>query len=368
MDSREVERLSPRDREILKDVIATYILSAEPVSSRSVAKQGRLGLSAATIRNVMADLEEWGYLAQPHTSAGRVPTPAAYHMFIESMMQARKLPVRERRYIAENLSSSQVDADHLIGAASHLLSELSQMVSIVVAPAIGDTVLKAVDFVPVAERKVLCVVVSQAGFVDNRVIETEEEISRQELTRISNYLTENFAGHTLRDIRDRLLRQMAEDRVQVDRFLARTIELASEGLALDARPDVLVDGASALLARPELADIQRVRRMFDAFADKARLVKMLNGCIQGGGVRVLIGDDSDLTSELDFSLVASSYGVDDQPLGTLGIFGPSRMEYQKVIPLVHYLGQTLSRALSEAFQGRVSSPGRDGGRRDGTLR
>ena len=351
METREADRLLPRDREILRDIIATYILSAEPVSSRSVAKQGRLGLSAATIRNVMADLEEWGYLVQPHTSAGRVPTPAAYHMFIESMMQARKLPVRERRYIEENLASTPADADQLIGIASHLLSELSQQVSIVVAPAIGDTVLKAVDFVPVAERKVLCVVVSQEGFVDNRVIETGEEIPRQELTRISNYLTENFAGHTLREIRDRLLRQMTEERLQVDRLLARTIELAREGLALDSQPEVLVDGASALLARPELADIQRVRRMFEAFTDKARLVRMLNGCIQGGGVRVLIGDDSDLTSELDFSLVASSYRVGEQPLGTLGIFGPSRMEYQKIIPLVHYLGQALSRALSEAFAG-----------------
>lgn len=348
---RGVERLSPRDREILRDIIATYVMSAEPVSSRSVAKHGRLNLSAATIRNVMADLEEWGYLVQPHTSAGRVPTPAAYHMFIESMMQARPLPARERRYIEENLSATPADSDQVIGNASHLLSELSQQVSIVVAPAIGDTVLKAVDFVPVAERKVLCIVVSQSGFVDNRVVETGEEIPRQELIRISNYLTENFAGHTLRDIRERLLRQMAEERVLVDRMLAATIELAREGLALDSQPEVLVDGASALLARPELADIQRVRRMFEAFTDKARLVRMLDNCIRGGGVRVLIGADSDLTSELDFSLVASTYSAGEQSTGTLGIFGPSRMEYQKVIPLVHYLGQALSRALSEAFSG-----------------
>ncbi|HVT57648.1 MAG TPA: heat-inducible transcriptional repressor HrcA [Thermoanaerobaculia bacterium] len=345
------DKLSARDREILKDVIATYVLSAEPVSSRSVAKQGRLGLSAATIRNVMADLEEWGFLMQPHTSAGRVPTPAAYHMFIESMMQTRKLPARERRYIEENLSGAPADADQLIGVTSHLLSELSQQVGIVVAPAIGETVLKAVDFVAISGRRVLCVVVSAAGFIDNRVIETEEEIPRHELVRISNYLTENFAGQTLRQIRDRLLRQMTEERRQVDSLLARTIELARGGLDLDAEPEVLVDGASALLTRPELADIQRVRRMFEAFADKARLVRMLNECIKGGGVRVLIGNDSDLTSELDFSLVACRYGVGDQALGTLGIFGPSRMEYQKIIPLVHYLGQALSRALADSFAG-----------------
>jgi heat-inducible transcriptional repressor len=342
-------RLTPRDREILKEVILTHILSAEPVSSRSVAKHSHLGLSAATIRNVMADLEEWGFLVQPHTSAGRVPTAAAYHLFIESMMEMRKLPAREKRYIEENLKSSSADADQLVGATSHLLSELSQQVGIVVTPGWGETVLKAVDFVPVSGRRVLCVVVSSTGFIDNKLIETEEEISRAELQRISNYLTENFGGQTLRQVRDQILRMMAEERAQMDRALARTIELARSGLDLDPGPEVVVDGAQALLARPELADIQRVRRMFEAFADKARLVRMLNQCLLGNGVRVLIGEDNDLTSELDFSLVAMPYGVGRQTLGTLGIFGPSRMDYQKVIPLVHFLGETLSRALAETF-------------------
>lgn len=348
---RDPDRLGARDREILKDVILTYILSAEPVSSRSVAKHGHLGLSAATIRNVMADLEEWGYLVQPHTSAGRVPTAAAYHLFIESMMETRKLPAKERRYIEENLKGSAADADQLVGVTSHLLSELSQQVGIVVTPGWGETVLKAVDFVPVSGRRVLCVVVSSTGFIDNKLIETEEEIPRQELVRISNYLTENFAGQTLRQVRDQILRMMAEERAQMDRAMARTIELARTGLDLDSGPEVVVDGAETLLVRPELSDIQRVRKMFEAFTDKARLVRMLNQCLQGSGVRVLIGEDNDLTSELDFSLVAMPYGVGEQTLGTLGIFGPSRMDYQKVIPLVHFLGDTLSRALAEAFAG-----------------
>ena len=348
-EARDPAKLTPRDREILKDIIVSYILSAEPVSSRSVSKQGRLGLSAATIRNVMADLEEWGFLMQPHTSAGRVPTAAAYPLFIESMMQVRKVPARDRRYIEDNLRSG--DADQILGAASHLLSELSKQVGVVVTPAVGETVLKAVDFVPVAGRKVLCVVVSAAGFVDNKVIETEEEIPREELVRISNYLTENFCGLTLREIRDRLLKLMAEERAQVNKMLARAIELAREGLNIDGGPEVLVDGTTVLLTQPELGDIGRVRRMFEAFADKARLVKLLNRCIQGSGVRVLIGDDSDLTSELGFSLVAAPYGVGDQTLGTLGILGPSRMEYERVIPLVHFLGETLSRALADSFSG-----------------
>lgn len=346
-ERHDLSKLTSRDREILKDVIMTYILSAEPVSSRSVSKHGRLGLSAATIRNVMADLEEWGYLMQPHTSAGRVPTAAAYHLFIESMMQARKVPAKERRYIEENLRSG--DADQIMGNASHLLSELSRQVGIVVTPAVGDTVLRAVDFVPISGRRVLCVVVSSTGFVDNKILELEEEVPREELVRISNYLTENFAGQTLRQIRDRLIRMMAEERAQVDRMLALAIELARQGLDLPGGPEVLVDGAPSLLSHPEMTDIQRVRRMFDAFADKARLVKLLNQCLQGQGVRVLIGDDSELTSELDFSVVATPYGLGDQTLGTLGIIGPSRMEYERVIPLVHFLGEALSRALADSF-------------------
>ena len=351
-EARDHGKLTARDREILRDVILTHILSAEPVSSRSVAKHGKLGLSAATIRNVMADLEEWGYLMQPHTSAGRVPTAPAYHLFIGSMMEARAVPARERRYIQENLKGGSADSDQLVGMASHLLSELSTQVGIVVTPAMGETVLKAVDFIPVSGRKVLCVVVSSTGFIDNKVIETDEEVPREELVRISNYLTENFGGQTLRQIRERLLRLMVEEKAQMDRFLARTLELARSGFSVGETRGVVVDGTSMLLAKPELSDMQRVRRMFEAFADKARLVKILNLCIQGGGVRVLIGEDCDLTSELDFSVVATPYGVgDDGPLGTLGIVGPSRMDYESVIPLVNFLGETLSRALADTFSG-----------------
>src|SRR5262245_44499003 len=255
-ETRDHGKLSGRDREILKDVILTYILSAEPVSSRSVAKHGKLGLSAATIRNVMADLEEWGFLMQPHTSAGRVPTSSAYHLFIGSMMEARSVPARERRYIQENLQSRSADADELMGTASHLLSELSSQVGIVVTPAMGETVLKAVDFIAISGRKVLCVVVSSTGFIDNKVIETEEDLPREELVRISNYLTENFAGHTLREIRERLLRMMSEERAQMDGVFARTIELAKNGLAVGVNPGVVVDGTSMLLAKPELSDVQ----------------------------------------------------------------------------------------------------------------
>lgn len=342
--------LSDRDLEILKDVVLSHVLNAEPVSSRTVARFGRTGLSAATVRNVMADLEEWGYLSQPHTSAGRVPTRDGYHLFIDSLMQAEQVPEDERRYIEEHLRQGTGGAEHLAAVTSHLLSELTQQVGIVVTPAPGQTMLKSVEFVPLSGTQVLCVVVSTAGFIDNTLIETDEPVGREKLVRISNYLSENFAGHTLVEIRDRLLAKMAEERAQMDELMGLTIELARKGLEPKGEQDVLVDGTSVLLGHPELADVTRVRRLLETFADKARLVGMLNECIKGEGVRVLIGEDSDLTSDLDFSLVATTWGTDDV-VGTLGIFGPSRMEYPKVIPLVHYLGERLSRVLKTSFSG-----------------
>jgi heat-inducible transcriptional repressor len=224
-------------------------------------------------------------------------------------------------------------------------------VGIVVTPALGETVLRAVDLVPLTGSRVLVVIVSETGFVDNKVIDTDRPVPREELIRISNYLTENFAGLTLREIRDRLLVAMAEERAQVDELLGSTLELARRSLDLTADREVVVDGTSAVLDKPELADVLRVRRLIETFADKARLVRMLNACVQGKGVRVVIGEDSDLTSELDFSLVATRYGVGGRALGTLGIFGPSRMEYQRVIPLVHYLGEALSEMLTATTEG-----------------
>lgn len=341
--------LGARDREILKDIILTYILSAEPVSSRTVARRGQHGLSAASIRNVMADLEEWGYLTQPHTSAGRVPTREGYHLFIDTMMESRQVSARDRKVIDEALVSTPNETRQLLAACLYLLKDLSHQVSVVLTPAMADTVLKSVEFVRVSDTQVLCVVVSTNGFVDNKLLQIPAAVTRDELVWISNYVSETFAGLTVKETRERLLKLMAEDRAQVDRLLALSIDLAQRSLALEAEQRVLYDGADEILAQPELSDIGRVRQLFDTFSRRARLVTLLNQVITGNGVRVLIGADSDLTSELDFSLVATSYGVGGERLGTIGVFGPSRMEYPRVIPLVHYLGESLNRILAGTF-------------------
>jgi heat-inducible transcriptional repressor len=342
-------QLSGRDRTILKEIISTFLLSGEPVSSRSVAKRHRQGLSPATVRNVMADLEDLGFLSQPHTSAGRVPTDSGYHLYIDSLMPSRMVPAQARRYIDDHLREASQNGDQLVAVATQLLSELSHLIGIVITPGMGETVIKALNFVRLSGKRVHCILVSESGFVDNKVIEAQSEISDEELLRISNYLTQQFAGLTLREIRDRLLDMMADARARVDMLLANAIALAHELVREETAPNLLVEGTAAVLTQPELSDLDTIKRLLETFADKARLVAILNQLIEGKGVRVVIGEDSDLTSNLEFSLVATTYGVKHKSLGSLGIFGPSRMDYPTVIPLVDYLGERLSWALESTM-------------------
>jgi len=346
--------MSHRDREILMDVVRTFILKGEPVSSRSVARHEHHGVSAATIRNAMADLEDEGLLTQPHTSAGRVPTPAGYHFYIDSLNPTPHPPPQEREYIEDNLQGAIEQGDDVVAVAGHLLSELSHQVGVILTPDMGSTVLQVIEFMPLSRCRVLCVLVSSSGFVDQKVIRTDKAQSRQELVRISNYMTENFAGMTLRGIRRRLLRLMTDERTEVDELLSSAISLARVALEEDGGQDLVVEGTAGILGQPELGSIERVRCLLDMFDEKARMVSLLGKIIEGQGVRVLIGDDSDLTSELDFSLVATHYAVDGQALGSLGVFGPSRMPYQRMIPLVSCLGETLGRALEQAYAGERS--------------
>jgi len=342
---KPLRQASERDREILRDVVQAFILSGEPVSSRSVARLEKHGLSAATIRNTMADLEDKGLLSQPHTSAGRVPTAAGYHYYIDSLMPNRVVPEKERLYIRDNLRQVISDVEELMAVVTHLLTEMSHQIGIVLAPVIGENTLKAVHFLKLSGSRALCVLESTGGLVEHRIVETLNPVSREELVRISNYLTDNFSGYSLREIRDRLLSQMARDRAQLDELLANAINLAQQALGSEDEPELLFEGTETVLTQPELSDILQVRLLLETFTDQAKLIRMLDQLIRGSGTRVIIGEDSDLTSELNFSLVATTYGIGEKTLGTLGIFGPSRMEYQRVLPLVDFLGRTVSEAL-----------------------
>jgi heat-inducible transcriptional repressor len=263
-------------------------------------------------------------------------------------MPNRALSIPEKRYIRDNLSEVLSDVEELMALVTHMLTELSHQIGIVLTPVIGETTLKAIYFLKLSGQRALCVLESTSGLVEHRVVDTLNPISREDLIQISNYLNDNYSGLSLREIRDRLLALMADERERIDRLLAEAITLAQQALTLDEWPGLLVEGTEAVLSQPELSDISRVRRLLEKFTDKAKLVRMLDQLIGGRGTRVIIGEDSDLTSDLDFSLVATNYGTAKTSMGTLGIFGPSRMEYEKVVPLVGYLGRALSETLDLA--------------------
>ncbi len=341
------DQLSERDREILREVIQAYLSSGEPVSSRRVAKDRQIHLSAATIRNVMADLEDMGYLRQPHVSAGRLPTEAGFHLFIDDLMLAEAVSDQDRRLIDDRLNTAGGTGQDLTEETSRLLSQLSHHVGVVLNPALGSAVMKAIEFVPLSGRKVLCVVVAESGFVESKLVMADEPIPRQDLVRISNYLTANYSGRTLFEIREDLLKLMSDERARLDELLHRTIELARDGMDMGQEPSLVVDGTHSLFETAP--GMSRIEGMFQMFAERARLAGLLNRCLDGDGVRVVLGQDSRLTEELDFGLVVRSYRAGDGVSGSVAVIGPARMEYPRMVPLVNYLGER----LSEAFAGHL---------------
>lgn len=346
------EELETRLREVLGEVVRLYVSNGEPVSSRSLSRSGTFELSPASLRNVMADLEDLGYLHQPHTSAGRVPTDRGYRFFINHLMRSRKLTQHERETIDEEVGRVS-ELDDVMHLSSRLLSKLSDQVGLIFMPTLQHLAMRSLDFVVVAERRLMVVIVATNGVVVNKVIETEEPVSREDAERIGRYITGEFAGFTLIAIRDRLLRLMQEERAQIDRLWRRTLTLGADAVEelLPLENELWVEGASSILDKPEFAaaDGEAMRKVLHAFEDKEKLVHILNRCLGGEGLQVVVGSESPFTGSYNFALVAASYGTVG-PAGLVAVIGPTRMEYGRVVPLVDYLGKALGRKIEQSSQ------------------
>lgn len=345
------EELDPRAREVLREIIVQYVSSGEPISSRSLAKCGRFQLSPATLRNVMADLEDLGYVYQPHTSAGRVPCDSGYRYFINHLMRSRRLSQHEREVIDDQVDQV-TDLDEGMQLASRLLARLSDQVGIVFIPKLHNLVMRSMDFVSVGERRLLCVIVGTNGVVVNKIVETSKPFSRDELDRISRFLTAEFSGHTLDGMRRRLAGVQQEPRALEDKALMDSVSLGVEAVE-DVMPhehEVYVEGAVSILNKPEFAGAESMRKTFLLFEEKERLVDILNRCLTEDGLQILIGSESRFTQSYNFSLVATRYGTASSPLGLVGVIGPTRMEYERMAPLVDYLGRALTRKIEESKQ------------------
>jgi len=295
----------------------------------------------------MSDLEELGFVVQPHTSAGRVPTDKGYRFYVDSLMDRTPLSPEELERIEQQVRPSAPEADELSREVGRLLSALSPYVAITLFPRLQESRFQRAEFVSLARERVLVILLADTGLVHHKTIIMEEAVSQDELDRMARYLSEPLKGRTLPEVRDLLVAQMAEEKAQYDRMLAQALRLGAQALAGEAEAEVYVAGASRIADQPEFADVQRMKSLFAAFEEKSKLVLLLSECLRGEGCRIFIGSEIPVEDIRDLSVVASPFGLQGKVRGVLSVLGPTRMDYGRAVALVETTARLLSQSLSE---------------------
>jgi heat-inducible transcriptional repressor len=337
--------LSERMRRIFEILIEDYILTAEPVGSRTIAKKSNLHLSPATIRNIMSDLEEMGLLYQPHTSAGRVPTEKGFRFYVDYLLNIHELSDREQLEIRSKYLGPQPAAMELFQETSRILSSSSHYLGVVWVPRMRSVVLQHMEFVKLKRHMVLAILATATGLVHNRIIEVEEDFPQSELDDLSDYMNGLLAGLTLQQLRERLLEQMRVEKSVYDHLLEQALRLGEKAFSSIDETDIFIDGRTNILNEPEFSNLSRMVDLFRAFEEKATMVRILDKCMEPKGVQIAIGSESQIQEMETCSLVTSTYGYKGEVLGALGVIGPRRMNYSRVIPLVDYTAKLLTEIL-----------------------
>lgn len=342
MNSSADTSINERAQHFLKVLIERYIKDGQPVGSRTLAKDAGMDLSPATIRNVMSDLEEQGLIASPHTSAGRVPTASGYRIFVDSLISLK--PVQE-------LSGFELKQDdnsrHLVESASQMLSNLTHMAGVVMVPQHERVSIRELQFVHLSDMRVLSVLVTSQGDVLNRILDTARPYSGSELEQASNFVNQHYAGMKLDSMKSCIVREMADHRQDMDKLMTQVLTLADQALREDEQ-DVVVTGQTNLLDFDELAQMGRIRKLFDAFSEKQEILHLLDRCSQAQGVQLFIGEESGYDPLEKCTLVSAPYEADNGVVGVLGVIGPTRMAYDKVIPIVDISARLLGAALKSS--------------------
>ena len=343
--------LSERTRRILAALIREYIETGEPVASAALTRRAGLALSSATIRNVLAQLEEMGFVWQPHTSAGRVPTDLGYRFYVDLLLESRRMS-KDAAGVEARLRLQAGDTpliDDLLSSASHVLSEVSRHVGFAIAPANADAIFHRIEFVPLSSCKILVVMVARGNQVSQKTIEIGEEVSPSELVKAANYLNDEYSGRTLDEVREGVLTRLREERTLYDQLLGLALRLASTSLANMEQPTVSIDGASSLLeevVRVSGLSMQTLRGLLIMVEEKQRLVRLLNEYIDGPGLTVVIGAEHSDPELRPFSLIASTY-FDGRSTGLVGVIGPTRMRYSRAINVVEDAAKAVGKVLSD---------------------
>lgn len=337
--------LDERSRTLLKVLVEHYIADGQPVGSRTLSKFSGLDLSPATIRNVMADLEEAGFVASPHTSAGRIPTARGYRFFVDSLLTMRPLEELQRGRIEDALQAAQ--PQQLIASASQLLSSLTHFAGIVMAPRRVAPKIRQIEFLSLSEKRILLIIVTADGDVQNRILLTEKPYTPAELVKAANYLNQNFAGLDFDQIRSRLRLELQQLRTDMTPLMHAALAAGGEALADDSGRYV-ISGEKNLLDVEELSsNMQRLRQLFDLFEQKSGLMRLLDLSHRADGVQIFIGGESGIAPLDECSVVTAPYEVDGQVVGSVGVIGPTRMAYERVIPIVDITARLLSSAFSQ---------------------
>lgn len=330
--------LDDRAKLLLKSLVERYIADGQPVGSRTLSKASGLELSPATIRNVMSDLEDLGLIASPHTSAGRIPTARGYRLFVDTMLTAQR----------EELHAPSLQPDQpqkVIANAAHLLSNLSQFVGVVMAPK-RSSVFRHIEFLRLSERRFLVIIVSPEGDVQNRVLFTEVDYSQSQLIEASNYLNANFAGMAIEQVRARVQQDLVKLQGEIAALMQAAVQVSSEALTQE-EGNVVISGERNLLSVSDFShDMSHLRRAFELFEQKSQLMRLLDVSSQAEGVRIYIGGESQIVPMEELSVVSAPYEVDGQVVGTLGVIGPTRMPYDRMIQIVDITSKLVSNALS----------------------
>ncbi len=336
--------LDPRAQTLLKTLIERYIVEGQPVGSRTLSKYSGLELSPATIRNVMADLEEMGFITSPHTSAGRIPTPRGYRLFVDTLLTVRPL---DPQHISELRGGIHPDVpQRVLSAASQLISELTHFAGVVISPRRLAPRIRQIEFLSLTETRILLIIVTAEGEVQNRILLTQRPYTSTELIEAANYLTYNFAGLDFMQIRRRLQEELKQLRSDMTELMSAAVDAGAEATANDASQYV-ISGEKNLLGVEDLStNMGRLRQLFDLFEQRTGLMQLLDLSSHAEGVHVFIGGESGIAPLDECSVVAAPYEVDGQVVGTIGVIGPTRMAYERVIPIVDISARLLSSALS----------------------
>ena len=336
--------LDPRASRLLHALIAKHIRDGEPVASRSLARLAGLEVSPATIRNIMANLESVGLLAAPHTSAGRVPTSQAYRVFVDSLLEIEPLRETEINRLREHMAPGQ--APRPCGASQRTAVGDEPFVGVVTVPQRMESAFKHIDFVALDDQRVLVILVFPDNEVQNRIVQLPRAFSAQDLEQAANYLNRHFTGRSFAQIRQRLLTDMHQAKTELDQLLNAALEISQQLMAADSKPEeMLLAGQTRLMGVQGLSDMERLRSLFEAFSRKREILGLLDSCSKADGVRVFIGEESGLVPLQSCTVITAPYSSQGQVLGVLGVIGPTRMPYERVIPIVKATADLLGEAL-----------------------